>query len=129
VTTFTIEDELDVLSLLEPDGGFTYPPPPLSGYMVSLSRANGGVTDVFELSELNPGRIADHRMKASTWLEHSDVYIGGWHDPDTHLIYLDISRCHQTREEAEAYALLNDQMSIFDLSTFDSIPTGGTGQS
>lgn len=111
-------------------GGFTYPSAPPTGYMVSLSRANGGNPEIVSADDFKPTFVEDYILKASIWLEHAGQYfVGGRHNQEDGNVYLDISRYFGDLETARIHAQLNDQIAIWDLDAAKEIPTGGTGQS
>lgn len=114
-----------------PDGGFSRNPihdtSPTSGYMVSYE-ANGRNNKVVSWDKLKTSHLAAHAKANEDLLQDPSNFQGGWNDPETGLVHLDISRNVQDKDEAIALAKKNNQIAIFDLKTFSSIPTGGTGE-
>lgn len=115
--------------LHEPDGGYTYNPRTAKdvtkGFAVATHEDRGrvltnaksaGASDVSSFAEANSDLLAEPRNM-----------LGGWHDPDTGKAHLDISEVFDDRDEAIAVGRKHNQISIMDLSTFETIPTGGTG--
>jgi hypothetical protein len=54
-------------------------------------------------------------------------YLGLWHNKDDGQVYLDISENIQDRETARNLGAKRDQISIWDVTNFAEIETGGTG--
>jgi len=64
--------------------------------------------------------------------QNEQLYFGTWvsDDPETEgMISLDISSIIPSKEAAMTLGKMHDQQAIFDLSTFESIPCGGSGTS
>lgn len=91
---------------------------PASGYMV------GGFVDslIFGSDML----IGDHRAftweMISAWLDKHedlirelDVFVGGWVDQESGMVYIDISRHFTDRAVAIHTAIDNDEIAIWDL--------------
>lgn len=54
-------------------------------------------------------------------------YMGGWQDSKGR-IHIDVSENMSNKRKAVAAGKKRNQMAIFDLQTFEDIPTGGTGK-
>lgn len=98
---------------------FNSVPVPDSGYMV------GGFVDslIFGPADLLTG---DHRAMTwemiSRWLDKHEeltrdlnVFVGGWIDSDSGLVYIDISRHYSDRAVAIHVAIDNNEIAIWDL--------------
>jgi hypothetical protein len=145
----------DVLSHVEdlrnPDGGFTLDPrtgesPKGTGdgkgngpYAVALGGAHAAEPiqsspSLFEKDangRSQMGRqLADFIKQHAKELSKPGRYIGGWHDPKSGKIYLDISEVFPrgSKDAAASAAADRNQIAMMDLSTFESIDTGGTGE-
>ncbi len=62
-------------------------------------------------------------------LEDPRVSIGTWHNEEDGTTYLDISATVPDRQLAIELGQKYNQIAIFDLASFEEIPTGGTGES
>ena len=107
-----------------PDGGFTYQPiakaEPSGGYGVSVFP---GREKVIKASEITEKDISDYIEKNKDVFDESpENFLGGWHDPETGNVHLDISRVVSTVEEAAALGQKHNQKAIFDFQTFSSVP-------
>jgi len=121
----------DAVKVMEKDReGFSVSPltggQPVHGYMVALD----GHTHRYPASILDDRAklrraIDDMLMSERSSFEGKDMYIGGWVE-DGHL-WLDPSQNVQDRAEAERLGKERDQVGIFDLNTFSTINTGGSG--
>ena len=90
---------------------------PSHGYMVSME---GHETKVDEGQDLIQQTKIYIMFNADT-LYDGEVYLGCWWDPETRAWYLDMSLHFETKEEAMAYGLSNNQRSIWDLENDESI--------
>jgi len=54
--------------------------------------------------------------------------IGGWHDPQTGDLWLDVSMTFSSMKRAKTIAVANNQIAVYDLKTGKSVDTGGTGE-
>lgn len=137
-------------SLREPDGGFTLDPktgePPKgvgdgSGngpYAVALGNDTTSVFGPASDSMFEPdangqtqagAKIAEFVTANASTLSQPGMYVGGWHDPDTGMMHLDVSQVVPAGmlDTATSLGSQRDQIAVTDLSTFKSIPTGGKG--
>jgi hypothetical protein len=108
--------------LKKPDGGFTYHvttgQEPTAGYALSIypdrSFAKSDKDMTFE-------DLHNYAEKNLDLLASNDHYIGGWHDPRTGRVFLDVSKVTQDENEAHDLALKNDQIAYFDLHNMKSV--------
>jgi len=93
-------------------------PLPESGYMV------GGYVDslIFDSGLLGHGTVAydmilrwvsSHAALATKF----SVFVGGWIDTDTDLVYIDLSQHFIDKSDALAVARFHDEIAIWDLSS------------
>jgi hypothetical protein len=113
----------DIFSnLMKPDGGFTIHAvtgrETKTGYAVSIFPHRSLATTIHEVTPMSLGA---YMMKNRDLLTQKINQFGGWHDPETGAIFLDVSRRVSTQAEATALALKHDQKSIFDFANGRSI--------
>jgi len=48
-------------------------------------------------------------------------YVGSWQNPETGIIYIDISEVYETKEEAAIVALLTTESAIYDIEKGETI--------
>lgn len=136
--------------LKEPDSGFTMNPrtgnpPPGTGdgkgdgpYAVAIGRPSADIIEptpgMFQrsgngLSQVGQ-RLATFVRENARQLSQPNMWLGAWHNPDDGKIYLDVTEVFPkgSLESATAAGSARDQIAITDLSTFKSIPTGGSGR-
>lgn len=89
---------------------------PETGYMV------GGYVDslIFDVDLLSHGNVAWQMI--TRWLgghfafaTKFDVFLGGWLDTDTNLVYIDLSQHFEDERDALAVAAFQDEIAIWDL--------------
>ena len=109
-------------ALERPDGGFTIDSVGLSvdtGYAVSV---RPDLTRVFRMPPVTWGQVMDYgRSVASVWQEPGSV-LGGWHDPATGYVHLDVTRVVDTALSAFTLACAFGQLAFFDLARGVSVP-------
>lgn len=73
--------------------------------------------------------VHEHTRKRGPSFDDRNVYLGGWLDTSTGHIWMDIVKVFPPdhREDAIKAAQDANQIAIFDLGSFEEIPTGGTG--
>lgn len=136
MTTITETQELDIeqLSYLaetlrKPDGGFTVDPH--TGYAIEHGYAVA-IYPAFSLEipadQVTIGTLRSYLRQHAADLATAGTAFGGWHDPETSHVWLDVSMTTRSRALAEAIAKIHNQIAIFDLDAGQSIPTGGTGK-
>ncbi len=119
ITTIAIQALADALSV--PDGGFTIDVVtghrPRTGYMVSIFLERelilSNPVEAMDLIEY----VTDH----GDLLDEAGSYFGGWQDPATGRVHLDISVRVSTPERAARLANAHQQLAYFDLVVGQSI--------
>jgi hypothetical protein len=109
----------DALSV--PDGGFTVDPSDGSnvrtGYAVAVHPEHERIYD----SRLNSNDLHEYITHAKEALSLPGRFLGGWRDPATGLVYLDVSVVTADRSDAMTLARETAQLAIFDLFTMESV--------
>lgn len=115
-----------VRRLGEPDGGFTVDPvtqeAPTAGFMVSIYPDRSKALTVDEVT-----REGGYQHLMQYLADNQDLFaqpgnhFGGWHDPATHAVWLDVSIHTASRSEAEALARQHRQIAYFDLAAGQSV--------
>lgn len=115
--------------LRKPDGGFTIDP--RTGYGIE----HGYAVAIFpefsleiDAEQVNIDTIRRYLTQHHADLETTGTAFGGWHDPATDKVWLDVSMTTRGRAMAEEIAKIHNQIAIFDLDRGESITTGGTGK-
>ena len=107
----------------EPDGGATLNPDLTphrgGGYAVSIP----GHEEVVPASAFDKATLEKYIETHAAALKQPGNKIGVWHNPEDGNVYLDISQVHPTRKAAMYEAHKADQLAIYDLNKFESIPT------
>ncbi|WP_156038905.1 hypothetical protein [Actinoalloteichus caeruleus] len=106
---------------------------PTEGYMVSF-----GDAPVVELPGWVLGRTGELRRRVEDYLlenrsffaERTDAYLGGWVNPETGRLVIEVSERHLDRDAAMAAGAERDQIAIYDLAEgadilVDPAPTPG----
>ncbi len=108
--------------LSQPDGGFSYSPKageePKTGYAVSVHPDRSVVKAA---AEITPEDIAQFIVKNMDVLNTPEAHIGGWHDPETGMVHLDISIVTPDRVQAEALGKEHGQLAYFDFQEGKSV--------
>ncbi len=96
--------------------------------MVSHEQPSSAIDakDVFD-GDKGKQAIRDFMDQHHEMLSQQGNFLGGWHDPDSGKIFLDISTNVQDRAEAIALGQKNNQISIYDVENGTTVDTGGTG--
>jgi hypothetical protein len=100
----------------EPNGGFTVHAvtgrQPTSGYALSIYKDRETTKPAQDLELIDLVRFATANEDL---LRQPDNYFGVWHDPESNLVYMDISIVVRSAAEAERLGRQNQQGSYFDL--------------
>jgi hypothetical protein len=108
----------------EPDGGFSVNPitgsePSGAGhYAVSTFPKRG---KVFDGASITPDDLYNYMRGNMAVLSKPDAYFGGWRDPETGKVYLDISRVTTDKAQAESLARRYNQIAYFDFGAGASV--------
>lgn len=83
---------------------------------------------VLEGKEIPPEVLRRFILDNRDLLEDPRVSIGTWYDSESGMTYLDISATLPDEQRAIELGREYNQIAIFNLSTFEEIDTGGTGE-
>lgn len=104
---------------------------PTTGYMVARDPKDG-LSQVVSADEFytDKGRqiLADY-MTQNQQAFQDETYLGLWHNTADGQVYLDVSDNIQDRDTAVRLGRERNQISIWDVTGFAEIDTGGTGKS
>lgn len=78
-------------------------------------------------TEVSADTVRTYAALNADLLEHAGNVLGGWHDPATGRVWLDVSRVTADLAEALQWALANNQISIFNLDRGETVDVGGNG--
>lgn len=99
-----------------PDGGFTWSTTqhfePTSGYVVSVYPS---MTKVFAPGDVTAQDLYEFAWSRRDLLSVPDYYLGGWNNPGTGEVWLDISTVVETAKEARTRAHTFGQQGYYDL--------------
>jgi len=108
------------MALTEPDGGFSIDLKTgehiTAGYAVSIE----GHERVLEFATSLD--LFDYILDNFDALHQDHRVFGGWHDPESGLVYLDVSEVYPDFDTAMMLAVERKQEAIFDLIAGESIP-------
>jgi hypothetical protein len=111
---------VDALSV--PDGGFSVNPGDGSdvrtGYAVAVHPEHERIYD----DRVTRNDLHDYIAQAKDALSLPGRVLGGWRDPATGRVYLDVSVVTSDLSEAMTLARETEQIAIFDFSSMESIP-------
>lgn len=101
---------------------------PKRGYMVALP----GHSEILHAGDLHgpngPSIINGYVTAHAGALAAPGAHIGGWHDPDTNQVYLDVSHNISGRAIAIQAGRDRNQKAIYDVKRGKDIRTGGSGE-
>ncbi len=107
-----------------PDGGFTVHPTtgeqPTTGFVVSIYK---GRENVIPVDKLTPADLVRHVRANIDLLSQDGNFVGAWHNPEDHKVYLDVSRVESDRAVAQQLAETHNQIAYFDLQKGVSVYT------
>lgn len=108
--------------IMQPDGGFTYQPvtkdEPTKGFALSIYPDKSFAKDAKDFSFDD---LVNYAVSNKDSFNQKDHYIGAWHDPESHKVFLDVSVVKQDAKEAEELCKKHDQIAYFDLEHFKSV--------
>lgn len=106
-----------------PDSGFTYSMvtghEPKTGYVLSIHKDR---EQALPLDKVTLDTLIDYTQKNADLLTKPENYLGAWHDPESHKVFLDVSSVTQDAQEAAKLAKEFQQLAYFDLGTMSSVP-------
>lgn len=114
--------------LMKPDGGFTINM--LSGSEVAIGQdkyavSMPGAELVLKADDVkSPLDIYQYIQAHQADLQKPGNYFGGWHDPESHQLYLDVSNVVDTPEQAAKLATDHHQIAYFDFKHGQSVRVG-----
>jgi len=104
------------------DGGFTYHTAtgeqPKTGFALSLHKDREKILPAKDVSVV---ALAEYTVKNIDLLSQSGNYLGGWHNPEDGMAYLDVSTIVQDAAEAERLGRAAKQLAYFDLKNGKSV--------
>jgi 8-oxo-dGTP pyrophosphatase MutT (NUDIX family) len=100
---------------------------PGSGYSVGGNVPDLQIPDTASSEEAGQ-RIAAYSAQNADLLSQDNYVLGGWHNEDTGQIVIEPSQVVSDREDAIALGEAQNQVSIYDNATGETIETGGTGE-
>lgn len=110
--------------LADPDSGFTYSvnlaKEPTTGYVVSphLDRER-----LIEAKDLQLTNLVDYIEDNADLLRRKEKFLGGWHNPDSGKIVLDVVEVVADKSKAESMAVAHQQDAFYDLERGETIYT------
>lgn len=124
------EEEMDVDHILkrlrQPDGGFTI------DLQTNRESSTGFFVSGFPEREkaipsaqMRRADIRRYREENGDLLSQEGLKFGGWNDPETGIVYLDVSSRVESAEEARTMAREHNQIAYFDGQTGSSVNTDG----
>jgi len=122
-------DTPDLAAKVLADGGFTYDPDtgtfPDEGIAVAVP--GHSVIAKRDAFEADPDKFINDYLRQMRDDGVTDTMIGGWYDTANDEVVLDRVQVVADRDEAMRLGVSRDEQAVYDLSTGEEIPTGGTG--
>lgn len=113
-------------ALTVPDGGFSVDPctgaDVRDGYAVAIHPEHERVVT----HSVTAGDLIEYVAHVADTLTMPGRILGGWRDPNSDAVYLDVSVVTSTLADALALAVRHDQLAVFDLAAMASIPVAAT---
>lgn len=100
---------------------------PRGGYMVATSNAYSQIVEASDFYDRKKGIkiLADYAKANKSRLVDGKYYLGLWHNEGQ--VYLDVSEHVMDRTKAVSEGRVRNQKSIWDVTNFEEIDTGGSG--
>jgi len=106
----------------QPDGGFSYHATtgqqPTTGYALSIHKDRERVLDAKDVTFANLWKYAQDNKDL---LSQRDNYFGGWHDPESGKVYLDVSTVVNSAAQAAQLGKAHGQLAYLDLKAGKSV--------
>ena len=108
--------------LAKKGGGFTYQPridsEPKTGFAVSIYPKDSFSKPA---ADFTANDLVDYLVAHKDMLSNPQVHVGGWNDPDSGRIFLDLSVVVPDQAAAEKLAQDHDQIAVFNLGSGETI--------
>lgn len=115
--------------LRDPDGGFTRDPETgreeMAGFFVSPYPER---EKAMMVGEIHPRHIREFREANDDLFSQPGHYMGGWHDPETGIVSLDVSVKTEFFEEARELAGQHQQVAFYDAHTGNTVDVNATAR-
>jgi hypothetical protein len=114
----------------EPDGGFSYQPvsdkSPKEGYAVSIYPER---SVAFDMKSMGFKDLMHYYVANRDMFRKPGHFLGAWHDPESHKVFLDVSVVRNSIGMARSDALSHDQIAFFDIKAGHSITVNAHAKS
>jgi hypothetical protein len=124
-----LEADKALSRLRHPDGGFTRHPETgreeIVGFFVSPYPEREKAVKV---EELRPHHLREFREANQDVFARPGHFMGGWHDPETGMVSLDISVKTESAEQARALASQHQQVAFYDAQMGSSVDVDTTAR-
>jgi hypothetical protein len=82
---------------------------------------NKSTERAFPKEAVTPHVIKQYRREHRTELGKPNAYLGGWHDPNTNHVYLDVATHYKSFEDAKDAGRKAKQLAVYDVAHGKSI--------
>jgi hypothetical protein len=124
-----LEADKALSRLRHPDGGFTRHPETgreeIVGFFVS---PHPDREMAIKVEDLRPSDIRKFRDANRDLFSQPGHFMGGWHDPETGMVSLDVSVKTESAERARELAAENQQVAFFDAQMGNSVDVDTTAR-
>jgi len=102
---------------------------PTKGFMVAKGKKFAAIVKADDFFDEDKGAeiLSSYMKRHKAEFNNTNNYLGLWHNTDDGQVYLDVSENIKDEGEAISRGRDRDQISIWDVSNFKEIETGGTG--
>jgi hypothetical protein len=111
-------------SRLTESGGFTFDPRAgrfIEGQGFAVANPPGNKAVIIEGADNVEDAIQQAMAQNRNLLKKPGMMLGGWRDPETGKVFLEVSEVAPTRERALQLAKDRNEKAVFDLSSFENI--------
>lgn len=124
-----LEADKALSRLRHPDGGFTRHPETgreeIIGFFVSPYPER---EKAIRAEELRPRHLREFREANRDLFTQPGHFMGGWHDPETGIVSLDVSVKTESAEQARDLASEHQQVAFYDAQTGNSVDVDTTAR-
>ncbi|WP_285500664.1 hypothetical protein [Actinokineospora sp. NBRC 105648] len=114
----------DALSV--PDGGFSIDPRTGADLRIGYAVAIHPEHERIFTNRVTAGDLIEYVADVADTLARPGRVLGGWRDPDSGSVYLDVSAVVSTLAEAWSLAVRYNQLAVFDLASMMSVQVATT---